>query len=117
MQLRIFTSQNPAYADLPDAIVTTPNVTSVKTSNYVAVVRDVVRCATDEDGLTVTLPACTGNAGQIITIKKVNTDTTSVEVVPTGGNTIDGALNNQVSGLRATRTFMSDGDSNWMVVY
>ena len=91
------------------------SVTPIKTAAYIAKPNEVVRVAAPEGPWgDVTLPPAVGNAGKTVIVKNVATFF-GVNIVPSGGDTIDGGASTGVAALESL-FFVSDGISNWMIV-
>jgi hypothetical protein len=76
----------------------------------------IVRVNPTAGAFNVTLPAAVGARGESIVIKNVFPSANVVTVLPTGGDTIDGAVTYPLSGDHFFAQFASDGVSEWMVV-
>ncbi len=64
----------------------------------------------------MTMPLASGGAGQTIIVKKVSTDSQNLQVLPTGGNLLDGVTVLTTNIPYQSYTFVSDGVSNWWLV-
>ncbi len=102
--------------------VGTVTVTDAVTISAVAIANtapgaasQVVRVNPTAGGFNVTLPAAASFTGQTIVVKNVSSSTNIVVVLPTGGDTIDGAASVSLSGDRFFCGFTSDGVSDWMI--
>ena len=85
-------------------------------ADYAAVNNDAVFIDTTPFGHTVTMPLASGGAGQTIIVKKVSTDSQNLQVLPTGGNLLDGVTSLITNIPYQSYTFVSDGVSNWWLV-
>jgi hypothetical protein len=102
----------PAEGNAAYARVGPSTVTAVKTGAYVASAGEVVPCNATGGAFNVTLPAAA--AGRWVTVKKIDASANAVTVVPPAG-TIDGAANHPITTQWASRDFVSDG-TTWYVV-
>jgi len=87
-----------------------------KTANYTAVAGtdDVILCNTT-GAFTITLPAISGNTGQVFYIKSINTGTITVDA--DGTETIDGDLNKFITTKYETLTLCCTGATpDWAIL-
>lgn len=87
-----------------------------KTANYTAVAGtdDVILCDTT-GSFTITLPAISGNTGQVFYIKSINTGT--ITVAADGTETIDGALNKFIMTQYESLTLVCTGATpDWAIL-
>lgn len=82
-----------------------------KSSNYSILSTDSLILCTAS--LTLTLPSTSGLQGKIYYIK--NTVGAAVQIITTGGATIDGQLSQNVNGLNSTIQVITDG-TNWFII-
>ena len=86
-----------------------------KTGTYTASINDdLILCNTN--AFTVTLPACSGNSGKTITIKKIGSDGNTITIARAGSDTIEGATSYTLTIQYEDVTLQSDGSSLWYVV-
>lgn len=114
-QILNFIAANLTRALLPAGVIAKLKIVS-KTANYtIGADDDVILCDSSGGTFTLTLPAISGIAGRVITVKK--TDSSAVEVVvdANGSETIDGAadvrLYNQYESVRLVAT-----SSEWSII-
>lgn len=115
---QVLTSQGTTVAPVwgtPVSVGGAWTVTSVKTSNYNAVINDYIPVNGTSGGFTVTLPTAAGVSGQIIGIKRTDMTLANViNVATTSAQTIDGASSKNLYTQNEEWIFVSDG-SNWYV--
>lgn len=86
-----------------NTVSTNTNAGSSASTDYIYLV---------SNGITITLPTAVGNTN-LYTIKK--TDTSTVTIATTGGQTIDGSASIELINQNVARNFLSNG-SNWVVI-
>lgn len=84
-----------------------------RTSAYSANAFDMVLCDTSGGSFIVTLPTSSGNTGKSIMVKKVSSDTNTVIVATTGGDTIDTVSTKTIAFQFSNMQVTADGVSNW----
>jgi len=90
--------------------------TAVETGNTVlSAASVVVRVDPTGAGFDVTLPSAALFRGQSVTIKNVSASANVVRAVAGGGDNVDGAANQSLSGAHFHWRATSDGVSQWMV--
>lgn len=94
------------------------SVTNTKTANYTAVAGEYVKVNSSAGGFTVTLPAAANGAW--VTIKKIDTSSNAVLLVPSGGATIEDNGNYAGASISINTAHMAvdvvcDG-TNWLRV-
>jgi len=90
----------------------TPGDIEFVTVSYQAVGTDGLVLASATGGaLTVTLPAVGANAGQALTVKKIDSSAHAVTI----GGTVDGAANPTLASQYQSMTVMSDGTNWWKI--
>lgn len=101
-----------------DATVIFPNTIAVvaKTAAYTATNADTY-IAVDASGgaVTITLPTATAQAGQIYTVKKIDSSANAVTIDGDGAETIDGAATHVIGAQWGTAHIVSNG-TNWHVL-
>jgi lysophospholipase L1-like esterase len=90
-------------------------VTATKTTTYIAVAGETVRCDATTAAFTVTLPTAAA-ANAVVTVKRVDSTTNLVTVAPAGADTIDGATSFVLVGRGSAVTFRKDSTTGWVVV-
>jgi hypothetical protein len=86
---------------------------ATKTAAYTAVTTDNLLLAdATTAAFTITLPAVA--AGQLLTVKKIDSTANAVTISPASG-TIDGAATDSIAIQWQARTYVSDG-TNWLKV-
>lgn len=99
---------DPRFAGLsPPRVVT-------KTSDYGAVLGDVVLCDTALGGLTVTLPNATLSNNGSLSVKKISGDLNPVVVDGLGSDLIDGVLTLTLAAPYIAVTLYCDGVAWWV---
>lgn len=88
---------------------------ATKTGAYNALKNELVLCNPTGGTFAVTLPAATGHRCYV-TIKNVSASATAITISPTGGDTVDGAASGSITAGRGSRTYVSNGTSDWMLV-
>ena len=90
--------------------------TTVFTSSGMTEPNVVTRVDTNSGPVTITLPPAFNNRGVSIVVKDVggNAAAANITIVPSGGDTIDGGFAQFITAARGSRTFTSDGGSDWM---
>jgi hypothetical protein len=94
------------YVPLPSAILTATGAAALDVTT---------RINPTAGGFDVTLPTAVGNDGRRVRIKNVSASTETVNVEPTGGQTIDGVGSYAIEVGYEFLEIESDG-ANWMVV-
>jgi len=80
------------------------------TANYTAVNRDIVLANAASGAITVTIPI---TAGTQVTVKKIDSSTNAVTVVPASG-TIDGDASAVITGQDTSAVFIGDGTNAYV---
>lgn len=88
--------------------------TAVKIAAYVAVDYEIVRCDPTAGTFAVTFPAAASSSR--VTIVNQSASTNIITFTPGGGDTIGGAGSASMNTARGSRTYESDGVSDWMLV-
>ena len=87
-----------------------------KTANYTVSTNDgdnvQVNTSASGGAVTITFYAASGNAGQIITVKKTDSSTNAVTLDGNASETLDGALTATLTAQYDSATFVCDG-TNW----
>jgi hypothetical protein len=103
------------YADISGSPTIAIWNTTVQTSTYTAVAKDMVLANTSGGGFTVTLPLSSANKNLSIRVKKTSSDSNTVTVGVSGSDLIDGqstqTFNSQYTDLEA----IADGSGNWWI--
>jgi len=86
---------------------------TTETGAYTASDGDLVLADASSSGFTVTLPS--PNAGDVVTVKKIDSSTNAVTIATPGAETIDGHSTITISAQFASRDFVSDGTNYFMV--
>ena len=87
-----------------------------KTSAYTALISDQIIVANASTAaFNVTLPTAAGVAGQVYTIKRINSGSNNVTVGTTSSQTIDGSTTYVLSAQYNFVQVVSDG-ANWVIV-
>lgn len=102
---------DPTWSYSGGILDTSSNYTITSTDGY-----GQVNFTTGASALTATVPGASGNAGRIITIKKVDSGTGSVAIGVTGGDTIDGSTTVSLLYQYQSVTLRSDGTTTWTVI-
>lgn len=89
------------------------NVTAIKTSDYTAAVRDLVRGDPSGGYFTVTAPSGAA-AGDWFIVKNVTSSATTIIVSPSAAETFDGEAVYYLTASWGENMFVNDG-ANWMV--
>ena len=87
--------------------------TAVKTAAYVAVDYEIVRCNPTAGTFAVTFPAAASSSR--VTIVNQSANATAITLTPGAGDTIGGAASASIAVARGSRTYESDGVSDWML--
>jgi hypothetical protein len=92
------------------------NVTSISSSSYNATkANDIISCNAVSNTVTVNLPSAVGIIGKSITVRKSDSSTNSVFIIPSDTQNINGNTSVEIQIQYASLTFVSDG-TNWMIV-
>ena len=87
-----------------------------KTGTYTADSNDDVLMAdVSGGGFTITLPSVAAKAGHVIRVKLVVAGGNTLTVARAGSDTIDGATSVTTTTLWGNWTFISDGDTEWLI--
>jgi len=90
--------------------------TTTETLNYNAKASDSLIIMDINTSRTLQLPNAIGNKGRVYIVKNIGTSTRTVTVSSViGGQTIDGAASDVISGNYLVRTYISD-NSNWFTI-
>ena len=77
----------------------------------------IARVDTNGGPVTITLPSAFNNRGLSVIVKDVGgqATTNNITIVPSGGDTVDGAAAQIIAVDRRSLTFTSDGTSDWLI--
>lgn len=107
---------NEVFGVLPAGAVPPVAGVTVGTETGTAGITDIYTLADATGGaFTLTLPTAVGITGVVYTVKKIDATANAVTVDTTGGQTIDGGADAEITGPETALGFLSDG-ANWRIV-
>jgi hypothetical protein len=96
----------------------TPSSSIIVSGTYSASRNEIVQCNLTTSNSTVVLPPAFNARGMWVVVKNINTavPTGAVTIAPTGGDTVDSSPTGLLDTALQSRTYVSDGVSNWMAI-
>lgn len=86
------------------------------TAATVTATGDIILCTGGTGGITINLPAITGNEGKMLFIKKVDSGAGQIIIDGNASETIDGALTKRLYYQYESMTLVCDASDGWYVV-